>query len=45
MSFDPNDPRITSYLLDELDGEERAAFESQMAASDELRQAIADTHR
>ena len=41
MTFDPNDPRITAYVLGELDGHDKAAFEAEMAANDDLRQVVA----
>ncbi len=43
MSFDPNDPRITAYVLGELKADERAAFESALSASGDLRQAVEAT--
>ncbi len=45
MSFDPNDPRITAYVLDELDAGQRQAFEAELAVSGELRQAVAATRQ
>jgi Ca-activated chloride channel family protein len=45
MSFDPNDLRITSYLLDELRDEEVTAFEAEMEANEDLRKAIEGTRR
>ena len=45
MSFDPNDPRITAYVLDELDADERQAFESALSASGDLRQAVEATRQ
>lgn len=45
MTFDPNDPRITSYLLGELDGQEKTSFEAEMAACDDLRQVVQDTRQ
>jgi Ca-activated chloride channel homolog len=40
MIFDPNDPRLTAYVLGELDPQERAAVESMLAGSSDGRQAI-----
>jgi Ca-activated chloride channel family protein len=40
MIFDPDDPRLTAYVLDELDHEERAAVESMLAESPKCRLAI-----
>ena len=45
MSFDPNDPRITAYVLDELDADERKAFESALSASGDLQQAVEATRQ
>jgi Ca-activated chloride channel homolog len=47
LQFDPNDPRLTAYVLDELDANERSQVESLIeenpnarAAVDEIREAI-----
>ena len=45
MSFDPNDPRITAYVLGELDADERKAFESALSASGDLQQAVQATRQ
>ena len=45
MSFDPNDPRITAYLFGELDGDQNAAFQSEMADSEPLRNLVEETRR
>lgn len=45
MTFDPNDPRITAYVLGELDGHDKTAFEAEMAASEDLRQVVHDTRQ
>lgn len=42
---DFSDPRLTAYLLDELEAEERAAFEAEMARDPALRDALADLRR
>src|SRR5262245_33806432 len=39
MTFDPNDPRLTAYLLGELDPADRAEIESMLEDSPEGRQA------
>ena len=36
MNFDKNDPRISAYILNELDPAERAEFEQQLAVNTEL---------
>jgi len=45
MAYDPNDPRITAYVLGELDGHDKTAFEAEMAAGDDLRQVVQDTRQ
>lgn len=39
------DPRLTAYLLDELESEERAAFEAELARRPDLQAALADLRR
>ena len=41
--FDPQDAQITAYVFDELDTAERAAFETELASSPELQQAVEQT--
>ncbi len=40
MTFDPNDFRLTAYALDELEGEDRAAVETQLAECEESRKYV-----
>ncbi len=40
MTFDPNDPRLTAFALDELEGEDRAAVEAQLAECEESRKYV-----
>ena len=40
MTFDPNDPRLTAYVLGELDPSERAEVEAILNESSECRQAM-----
>lgn len=40
MTYDPQDPRITAYVFDELDAAERAAFENELQQSESLREAV-----
>src|SRR5262249_8891785 len=40
MIFDPNDPRLTAYVLGELDQAERENVETMLAECPECRQAI-----
>ena len=40
MNFDPNDPRLTAFVLGELDPEETAAVEAMLGESADCRQAI-----
>src|SRR4051794_39693386 len=40
MTFDPNDPRLTSYVLGELDPSEREAVEAILNESSECRRAV-----
>jgi len=35
MTINTDDPRITAYIMDELEGEERAAFERELQACPE----------
>jgi hypothetical protein len=42
MSFNPEDPKWTAYVLDELDAVERATIEQELADSTEARQLIAE---
>ena len=42
MSIDPNDPRLTTYVLGELEGEEHTEIEKAIQYSEELRQAVAE---
>ncbi len=39
MTFDPNDPRLTAFVLGELDPSERPEFEAILESSSEARQA------
>ncbi len=45
MSFDPNDPRITAYVFDELNEADRMAFEAEMQSSEDVRRAVDETRR
>ena len=40
MTFDPNDPRLTAYVLGELDPSERPEIEAMLETSAEGRQAV-----
>ena len=40
MTFDPNDPRLTAYVLGELEPAERAEVEAMLDDSPECRQAV-----
>ncbi len=40
MPFDPDDPRLTAYALGELEDREKAAFEAELADSDEGRKYV-----
>ncbi|WP_320046804.1 von Willebrand factor type A domain-containing protein [uncultured Ilyobacter sp.] len=40
MKFDPNDARLTAYVLNELDADEKAAVEKLLADSPEARAAV-----
>jgi secreted protein with Ig-like and vWFA domain len=40
MAFDPADPRITAYLLDELEAADKLNFESELKHSAELREMV-----
>jgi hypothetical protein len=42
-NFQPDDPRITAYLLDELSPEEKALFEKALSDDPELRQRVEAT--
>ena len=42
MSFDPTDPRLTAYALGEFDGDDRAAFEAEIAGSPESQTYVED---
>ncbi len=42
MPFDANDPRLTAYALDELDGDDRQAVEALIAEDAESRQFVMD---
>ncbi len=42
MPFDANDPRLTAYALDELDGDDRDAVEVLLAEDAEARQFVND---
>ena len=43
MSDELNDPRVTAYLFGELEGEEKSAFERDMAESEALRRSVGET--
>ncbi len=43
MSFNLDDPRITAYVFDELDPQQRAAFQAELDQSEGLRQAVEQT--
>ncbi|HPM84473.1 MAG TPA: von Willebrand factor type A domain-containing protein [Candidatus Anammoximicrobium sp.] len=45
MRYDPQDPRITAYVLGELDGQDKTSFEAEMASCDDLRQVVKDTRQ
>ena len=40
MTFDPNDPRLTAYVLGELDESERPEIEAMLESSHEARHAV-----
>jgi len=40
MTLDPNDPKLTAYVLGELDDADRAAVDEALADSPELREAV-----
>src|SRR5262245_15533247 len=42
MTFDPNDPRLTAYVLGELDPSERADIEAMLSECSECRQAVGE---
>ncbi len=43
MTYDPEDPRITAYLFDELEPDEKLAFEALLENSSQLRQLVEQT--
>ncbi len=43
--FDTNDPRLTAYVLDELDDASRVELEAEMERSPELRRAVDEVRR
>ena len=45
MKFDPNDPILTAYVLDELDDEQRAEVDQLLAESEPARREIAELRR
>ena len=45
MSYDPNHPKISAYVLGELDAPELAEFEAALSASAELRDAVEQTRQ
>ena len=45
MFIEPNDPRLTAYVLGELDEAERSEMTAMIAASPELQQFVEQTHR
>ncbi|UCE60967.1 MAG: von Willebrand factor type A domain-containing protein [Phycisphaerales bacterium] len=45
MSYDPNDWRLTAYVLGELDEKERADVEAMLAESEEARRAVEEIRR
>ena len=45
MTFDPNDPRLTAYVLGELDPSERPTIEAMLETSPEGRQAVEEIRR
>ena len=40
LPFDPNDPRLTAYVLDELDAHDRAEIDRLIAESADARAAV-----
>src|SRR5579875_1634381 len=40
MTFDPNDPRLTAYVLGEIEPSERPEIEAMLEQSPEARQAV-----
>ena len=42
MSFNPEDPKWTAYVLDELDAVERAQLDQELAQSSDARQLVAE---
>jgi len=45
MTFDPDDPRLTAYALDELDPSDRAAVETMLDECPECRQAVEEIRK
>src|SRR5262245_30599602 len=45
MTFDPNDPRLTAYVLGELDPSERPEIEAMLETTAEGRQAVEEIRR
>lgn len=45
MKITPDDPRLTAYALDELDGAERKAIETELQTSDECRREVEEIGR
>ena len=45
MTLDPNDPKLTAYVLGELDDADRAAVEKALGSSPELRRAVEEIRR
>jgi Ca-activated chloride channel family protein len=45
MTFDPNDPRLTAYVLGEIDPAESAEIEAMLESSAEGRQAVEEIRR
>jgi Ca-activated chloride channel family protein len=45
MTFDPNDPRLTAYVLDEIEPSQRPEIEELLETSAEARQAVEEIRR
>jgi len=45
MSIEPNDAKVTAYVLGELSDQQRAAIETQLESSVELGQVVGETQR
>ncbi len=45
MTFDPNDPRLTAYVLGEVDPAERSEIDAMLESSSEARQAVEEIRR